>query len=184
MPINQLVKYWKGKAVQCEVDVEEYIQIFRANVEIVRDIARENEEEQKGLQKKYYDRKATERKFGVGDFVLVFRPTEQNKLQNEWHSPFIITKQITEVTYQVDTGERRGPLHTYHINAMQCWTSPAPAVLLTLEENHDDHQSILDLEAKLGNPLSLQPSYMYHHSGQTSRRISLKLCMMIGLDPT
>ena len=34
-----------------------------------------------------------------------------------------------------------------HINAMQCWTSPAPAVFLTLEENHDDDQSISDPEA-------------------------------------
>ena len=51
MPIDQLVKYWKGKGVQCEVDVEEYIQTLRANVEIVSDMARENEEEQKGSKR-------------------------------------------------------------------------------------------------------------------------------------
>ena len=51
MPIDQFVKYWKGKAVQCEVDVEEYIQTLRANVEIVSDMARENEEEQKGSKR-------------------------------------------------------------------------------------------------------------------------------------
>ena len=47
MPIDQLIKYWKGKEVQREVDVEEYIQPLRANIETLRDMARENEEEQK-----------------------------------------------------------------------------------------------------------------------------------------
>ena len=117
-------------------------------------MARENEEEQKGLEKKYYNKKAMERKFSVGDFVLVFRPKKQNTLQNEWQGPFIITKQITEITYQVDSGKTGRHLQVYHINSMKCWTFPAQAVFLTLEENHDGDQSISDPEAQLGNFLS------------------------------
>ena len=153
MPTDQLVKYWKGKEVQCEVDVVEYIQNLRANIE--EDMAKENEEEQKGLQKKHNDRKAMERKFSIGNFVLVFRSRKQNKLLNEWQSLLIITKQITEVIYLVDIRKRGKPLQIYyHINAMKSWTSPASAVFLTLEENHDDDQSILDLEVELSNSLS------------------------------
>ena len=110
MPIDQFVKYWKVKEVECEVDVGEYIQTLRENVEIVRDMARENEEEQKGLQKKYYDRKATERKFSFGDFVLLFRPRKRYKVLNLWRGPLTITMQITGATYQVDTRKRGRPL--------------------------------------------------------------------------
>ena len=59
-----------------------------------------------------------ERKFEEGDFVLVFKPTEKNKLLNEWQGPFIVTKQITEVTYQADTGASGKCHKTFHVNAM------------------------------------------------------------------
>ena len=59
-----------------------------------------------------------ERKFEEGDFVPVFKPTEKNKLLNEWQGQFIVTKQITEVTYQVDTGASGRCHKTFHVNAM------------------------------------------------------------------
>ena len=103
-------------------------------MEVVRDIAQQNEEREKRAQKHYHDRKLVERKFEVGDFVLVFRPTQKNKLLNEWQGPFIVTKQITEVTYQVDTGASGKRHKTFHVNAMKSWTSPAPAVFLTEDQ--------------------------------------------------
>ncbi len=57
---------------------------------------------------------------------------------NEWQGPFIVTKQITEVTYQVDTGASGKRHKTFHVNAMKSWTSPAPAVFLTEDQEMDD----------------------------------------------
>ena len=57
---------------------------------------------------------------------------------NEWQGPFIITKKITEVTYQVDTGTSGKHFKTFHINAMKSGTSPAPAVFLAEDQEVDD----------------------------------------------
>ena len=79
-----------------------------------------------------------ERKFELGDFVLVFRPTQKKKLLNELQGPFIVTKQITEVMYQVDTGATGKHHKTFHVNAMKSWTSPAPVIFLTEDQEMDD----------------------------------------------
>ena len=138
MPLDELVRFWKGKEVQNEMEITEHIEVMRANMEVVRDIAQQNEEREKRAQKHYHDRKVVERKFEVGDFVLVFRPTQKNKLLNEWQGPFIVTKQITEVTYQVDTGASGKRHKTFHVNAMKSCTSPAPAVFQTEDQEMDD----------------------------------------------
>ncbi len=138
MPLDELVRFWKGKEVQSEMDITEHIEVMRANMEVVRDIVQQNEEREKRAQKHYHDRKVVERKFEVGDFILVFRPTQKNKLLKEWQGPFIVTKQITEVTYQVDTGASGKHHKTFHVNAMKSWTSQAPAVFLTEDQEMDD----------------------------------------------
>ena len=78
------------------------------------------------------------KKFEVDDFVFVFRPTKKNKLHNEWQSPFIIMKKITEVTYQVETGTSGKHFKTFHTNVMKSWTSPAPVVFLSEDQEVDD----------------------------------------------
>ena len=75
MPLDELVRYWKGKEKDSTVDI--------TNMEIVQEMAQESERKEKGLQKKVHDRKAQSRNFEVGDFVLVFRPRKANKLLNE-----------------------------------------------------------------------------------------------------
>ena len=57
---------------------------------------------------------------------------------NEWQGPFIVTKQITEVTYQVDTGASGKHHKMFHVNAMKSWTSPAPGVFLTEDQEMDN----------------------------------------------
>ena len=58
----------------------------------------------------------------------------------------------------------------------------------TFRDRGDHPEMVLSQVACLGKYricLSVGLSVcLYHHSGQTGRWISLKLCMMIGLDPT
>ena len=51
-------------------------------MEMVREMAYEREKQEKGKQKKYHDESVKTRTFSVGDFVLVFRPTQHDKLSN------------------------------------------------------------------------------------------------------
>ena len=41
MPLDQLVRYWKGKESKSETDSLEYIQTLQAHMEIVRESAKE-----------------------------------------------------------------------------------------------------------------------------------------------
>ena len=57
MPLDELVRFWKGKEIWSEVDVTEYIRVMKGNMEVVRDIAQQNKEKEKKSQKHYHDRK-------------------------------------------------------------------------------------------------------------------------------
>ena len=130
MPLDELVRFWKGKEIESEVEVIQYIQVMKENREAVRDIAQQNEGREKKNQKHYHDIKVVIRKLEVGNFVLEFIPTLKNILFNKRQDPFIIMKKITEITYHVDT-ETSGKFYKiFHTNAMRSWASPAHAVFL------------------------------------------------------
>ena len=63
-------------------------------MELVREMAYKREGEGKGKQKKGYNERAKVHAFNVGDFVLVFRPTLKDKLQNQCQELFLIMKLI------------------------------------------------------------------------------------------
>ena len=63
MPLDQMVRYWKGKETNNETGVVEFIQTLKANMEVVRDLAYERESEEKEKQKHYHDLTAKDRFF-------------------------------------------------------------------------------------------------------------------------
>ena len=180
MPLDELVRYWKGKEKECAVDITEHIQTMQENMEIVREMAQESERKEKGLQKKNYDRKAQSRNFEVGDFVLVFRPRKENKLLNKCQGPFIITQKVMEVTFQVDTGSGSKPIKTFHVNSMRLWMSPASAVFLALEEEGIDDLSTSDqgIETTLSHPQSKQLERLQDEFGDVIQDIPGKTTMV------
>ena len=81
---------------------------------------------------------------------------------NEWQGPFIVTKQITEVMYQVDIGASGKRHKTFHVNAMKSLTSPAPTVFLREDQEMDD-QFESNKEIK-SNALSLSCNILSSHN--------------------
>ena len=102
MPLDQLVRFWKGKEGEDASSTSEYVQTLQANIELVRDLAYDKEMSEKVKRKGYYDQEARECTFEVGSFALVFRPTLMNKLLNQWQGPYPITEVVTPVIYRVD----------------------------------------------------------------------------------
>ena len=80
------------------------------------------------------------RNFDVGEYVLVFRSIRKNKLENQWQGPYIISKKLTEVTYQIDLGTFRKRYLTFHVNCMRKWTSPTQAAFMAIEEEDPNHE--------------------------------------------
>ena len=64
----------------------------------------------------------------------------KEQLENQWQSPYIISKKLTEVTYQVDLGTFVKRYRTFHVNCMRKWTSPTPAAFMALDEEDLNHE--------------------------------------------
>ena len=103
-PLDQTVRYWRGKEEQGQNTTIEFVETLKVNMQVVRDLAYEKEIKEKESQKFYHDRKSVVRNFDVGEYVLVFRPIRKSKLENQWQGPYINYKKLTEVTYQVRLG--------------------------------------------------------------------------------
>ena len=130
----------------------EYLSALGDKLEIVRGMATIKEKEAKLAHKKYHDDKAIERSFNVGDYVLVFQPRRLTKLQSELRGPVVITKKLTEVTYQVDLGQGPKRFRTFHDNGMKAWHCPVPAVLLAVDGEMPD-----TTQDQIKQPTYLQP---------------------------
>ena len=62
----------------------QYVIQLRERLEQTYQLARDNLEKVQFEQKTYYDKRARWRKFDVEDKVLLFLPTESNKLLLQW----------------------------------------------------------------------------------------------------
>ena len=66
MPLDQMVRFWKGKEETGQNTSIEFVETLKANIEMVREMAYTNEKNQKESQKYYHDRKSAVREFEYG----------------------------------------------------------------------------------------------------------------------
>ena len=70
-----------------------------------RMLAKESIEKSQASSKEYYDRSRNESNFKVDDFVLLKTPRlvkgKSKKFMNRYKGPFLITKQLSPVTYEI-----------------------------------------------------------------------------------
>ena len=85
--LDQIVRYWRGKEEQGQNTTIEFVETFKANMQVVRDLAYEKEIKEKESQKFYHDWKSVVRNFDVGEYVLVFRPIRKSiwKINDKVH---------------------------------------------------------------------------------------------------
>ena len=91
---------------------------LRNKLEETCQIARKSLEEAQGVYKQYYDRKGRNRKFSVGQKVLVLLPTEHNKLTLQWRGPYEITEVINKMDFKINIA---GKTKIYHANLLKLY---------------------------------------------------------------
>ena len=69
-----------------------------------------------GRQKHYYDSKSRERKFQVGDKVLLLLPTDGNKLLMQWKGPFEVLECRNDNNYRI---QLEGRVKMFHANMLK-----------------------------------------------------------------
>lgn len=94
----------------------QYVLDLKDRLQSMAELAKESLEKSSTRYKKHYDRKTRTRSLKVGDKALVLLPTDDNKLLLQWKGPFVVTKKVNRVDYQLDM---QGKTKTFHINLLK-----------------------------------------------------------------
>ena len=90
--------------------------------------------------KRYYDRKAKNRRFQKGEQVLILLPTNNNKLLMQWEGPFVVIQVLPQNNYTVRI---RGREKTYHANLLKKYVAREDTTKKTRENDKDTIQSAI-----------------------------------------
>ena len=98
--------------------MREYAQSLRQRIDLIHDFARKHLQIESDRQKRYYDHLAQQRSFKRGEAVWLHNLKRKKglcpKLQRPWDGPYIVTKCIDDLIYQIQKGARGKPrvVHT------------------------------------------------------------------------
>ena len=119
-PVQILKQLWTEEIKQPEVKSSyEYIIDLRERMEEGIKVAHESLQQAQRRYKKYYDRKAKQRKFQEGEEVLIMLPTDANKLLMQWKGPFKIEKKMGPNDFKIRID---GKSKVYHANPLKKYT--------------------------------------------------------------
>lgn len=107
-----------------EMDVPEikttyqYVVDLRNRLEQTCELARTELAKNQVRYKKYADQRCRDRKFQVGDKVLLLLPTDKNKLLMQWQGPYNVVSKLNAFDYKVEV---RGKVKLYHANLLKLY---------------------------------------------------------------
>ncbi len=105
-------------------------------------------------QSRLYNRATRERQFTLGDKVLVLLPTSSSKLLEKWQGPFVVTRRVGDLDYEVRRMDRGDSCQIYHLNLLKRWnevTSVELAAAVSAEKELGPEAAVKT------NPLALVP---------------------------
>ena len=116
-PMSILRELWTGEVTDEDVKTTyQYVVDLGDRLESTCKLARESLKSAKSKQKHYYDQKTRERKFKVGDKVLLLLPTSRNKLLVQWKGPYVVKEVISKQDYRIEVG---GVEKVFHANMLK-----------------------------------------------------------------
>uniref|UniRef100_A0A3P8QWH1 ribonuclease H n=2 Tax=Astatotilapia calliptera TaxID=8154 RepID=A0A3P8QWH1_ASTCA len=116
----------------------QYVLDLRAKLHTLGRLSRENLLQAQQRQQCLYDRGARFRQFSPGDKVLVLLPTSSSKLLAKWQGPFVVTRRVGDVDYEVARSDRGGATQIYHLNLLKLWREVETASLVSLVKERDE----------------------------------------------
>ena len=149
-PLDVLRESWTGCAAE-ETTAIAHVVEMRNRLEEMSELVKTNLEKAQQKQKAVYDRGAKPRSFEVGDEVLVLLPMQQNRLKLEWVGPYLVTRRVSPVDYEVEVSGRRFGKKVYHINLLKRWYPAQPdprTVCLALDTSWQEGMSDEDIPVR------------------------------------
>ena len=159
-PMQVLKELWTQPEETELQTTYQYVFDLRNKLEETCQIARNSLEKAQGVYKQYYDRKGRNRKFSVGQNLLVLLPTELNKLTLQWKGPYEIIEVINKMDYKISI---KGKTKIYYANLLKRYlerqeADPVQTVGIAVieaenqaEEGAVDDEQLLDISNLSGN---------------------------------
>ncbi|XP_022095014.1 uncharacterized protein LOC110981615 [Acanthaster planci] len=118
-PLSILQDIWSDEQVEEEVKTTyQFVVDLRERLQSTCEMAQEELAKASKRYRKYYNAKSSDRRFKVGDKVLLLRPTDHNKLLLQWAGPFPVLKQVAKHDYVIEVA---GKEKTYHANLLKLY---------------------------------------------------------------
>ena len=104
----------------------QYVKELEGKLSVVHEFARQKLKCASEIQKYYYDMKSFGSRFKVGDVILLYHPLKKigikPKLQCYWKGPYVVTKRINNVNYEIKQSPTGTP-QIVHFNRMRPFKS-------------------------------------------------------------
>ncbi|XP_069027698.1 uncharacterized protein [Embiotoca jacksoni] len=97
----------------------QYVLDLRAKRNTLGQMSRENLLQAQECQQWLYNTKLSQ--FTPGEKVLVLLPSSSSKLLAKWQGPFVVTRRVGDVDYEVVWSDRGGATQLYHLNLLKAW---------------------------------------------------------------
>lgn len=120
-PLDVLSESWTDDEQQEDRDVSTHIAEMRHRLEEMCEHVQSNMAKAQQKQKKHYDKSTKHQQLEIGDKVLVLIPSRKSKLKLERMGPYVVTKKVSPVDYEVEMPGRRKEKRVYHINLLKKW---------------------------------------------------------------
>ena len=98
-----------------EQNVIQYVLDMRKRMADMLEVAQDNITDSQTKQKKWYDKKARERKYELGQKVLLLLPDDAGKMKAKWSGPYNIVQKVDDLNYEVSKGNK---IKKYHVNLL------------------------------------------------------------------
>ena len=129
-PLSIIKENWLEQENQ-ETSVIEYILETRSKLSKCVELAQKYLTESQKKMKTWYDKDARGRTYQEGEEVLVLLPTTSRSLEAQWQGPFKITRKLSDLDYEVDTGRHTKRLRVFHTNLLKKWKSRRELVMFS-----------------------------------------------------
>ena len=158
--LNLIKENWEEGPSPSKSEIQ-YVMDLRAKLHTLGQLSRENFLEAQERQQHLYNRGSKLRQFSLGDKVLVLLPMSSTKLLAKWQGPFVVTRRVGEVDYEVQRTDREGAKQIYHLNLLKAWKEVVAVSLDTVDQERDELEPEVTRSTNQSAPLSdghLSPS--------------------------
>ena len=123
-PLGMLKSTWLRNDQSLEKarsNVVKFMLDMREKLASCQELALKFAEHAQAKEKTWYDRKARDRIFEVGQRVLVFLPIPGKPLEPKYQGPFTIIRKVGPVDYVIATPTKRRPTRLCHVNMLKAY---------------------------------------------------------------